>query len=91
LLGAPNNRNEVVYDCCPDDIYPDITFTIYLQRRTIYYFNNLILPCLLIGILNCEKRHSFKLLLTASLAILGFYFPPESGEKVTLEITWVQY
>ncbi len=23
----------------------------------------------------------------ASLAILGFYFPPESGEKVTLEIT----
>ena len=23
----------------------------------------------------------------ASMAVLGFYFPPESGEKVTLEIT----
>ena len=24
---------------------------------------------------------------TASMSVLGFYFPPESGEKVSLEIT----
>lgn len=51
--------------------YVDVIFTVRIRRRTLYYFSNLILPCVLI----------------ASMAVLGFYFPPESGEKVTLEIT----
>ena len=66
-LGVPAKRNEVIYECCPEP-YLDITFTIKIRRRTLYYFFNLIVPCLLI----------------ASMAILGFTLPPDSGEKLGL-------
>merc|ERR1712117_757572 len=38
------------------------------RRRTLYYFFNLIVPCVLIS----------------SMALLGFTLPPDSGEKLTL-------
>ena len=38
------------------------------RRRTLYYFCNLIIPCILI----------------ASMAVLGFTLPPDSGEKLSL-------
>ena len=65
--GVPAKRNEVIYECCPEP-YLDITFTIKIRRRTLYYFFNLIVPCLLI----------------ASMAVLGFTLPPDSGEKLSL-------
>ena len=43
----------------------------FCSRRTLYYFFNLILPCLLI----------------ASMAVLGFTLPPDSGEKLSLGVT----
>ena len=55
------------YECCPAP-YLDITFTIKIRRRTLYYFFNLIVPCILI----------------ASMAVLGFTLPPDSGEKLSL-------
>ena len=66
-LAVPGNRHEVFYDCCPEP-YVDITFTIHIRRRTLYYFFNLIVPCVLIS----------------SMALLGFTLPPDSGEKLTL-------
>ena len=57
----------MTYDCCPEP-YVDITFTINIRRRTLYYFFNLIVPCVLIS----------------SMALLGFTLPPDSGEKLTL-------
>merc|ERR1719322_860350 len=63
-------RNEVIYECCPEP-YLDITFIIKLRRRTLYYFFNLIVPCVLI----------------ASMAVLGFTLPPDSGEKLSLGVT----
>ena len=65
--GVPAKRNEVIYECCPEP-YLDITFTIKIRRRTLYYFFNLIVPCVLI----------------ASMAVLGFTLPPDSGEKLSL-------
>ena len=65
--GVPAQRNEVRYECCPAP-YLDITFTIKIRRRTLYYFFNLIVPCILI----------------ASMAVLGFTLPPDSGEKLSL-------
>ena len=65
--GVPGKRNEVFYDCCPEP-YLDVTFTIKIRRRTLYYFFNLIVPCVLI----------------ASMAVLGFTLPPDSGEKLSL-------
>jgi nicotinic acetylcholine receptor len=44
---------------------------IKIRRRTLYYFFNLIVPCLLI----------------ASMAVLGFTLPPDSGEKLSLGVT----
>ncbi|ETN65167.1 hypothetical protein AND_003074 [Anopheles darlingi] len=60
-------RNEIYYNCCPEP-YIDITFAIIIRRRTLYYFFNLIVPCVLI----------------ASMALLGFTLPPDSGEKLSL-------
>ena len=69
--GVPATRNEVFYECCPAP-YLDITFTIKMRRRTLYYFCNLIIPCILI----------------ASMAVLGFTLPPDSGEKLSLGEAW---
>lgn len=65
--GVPGKRNELFYNCCPEP-YIDITFVIIIRRRTLYYFFNLIVPCVLI----------------ASMAVLGFTLPPDSGEKLSL-------
>lgn len=70
LLGVPGKRNEIYYNCCPEP-YIDITFVIIIRRRTLYYFFNLIVPCVLI----------------ASMAVLGFTLPPDSGEKLSLGVT----
>jgi nicotinic acetylcholine receptor, invertebrate len=67
LAGVPGKRNEIYYNCCPEP-YIDITFIIIIRRRTLYYFFNLIVPCVLI----------------ASMAVLGFTLPPDSGEKLSL-------
>ena len=67
LSGVPAKQNEVVYECCPEP-YIDITFIIKIRRRTLYYFFNLIVPCLLIS----------------SMAVLDFTLPPDSGEKLSL-------
>lgn len=67
LSGVPGKRNEIYYNCCPEP-YVDVTFAIIIRRRTLYYFFNLIVPCVLI----------------ASMALLGFTLPPDSGEKLSL-------
>ena len=51
--------------------YPDITFYVHLQRKPAYYITNILLPSTMITI----------------LAILGYFLPVESGEKVSLVIT----
>ena len=48
FLAVPGSRNIKIYECCPEP-YLDITFTIMIQRRTLYYFFNLIIPCVLIA------------------------------------------
>uniref|UniRef100_A0A0A9W1Z4 Neuronal acetylcholine receptor subunit alpha-9 n=1 Tax=Lygus hesperus TaxID=30085 RepID=A0A0A9W1Z4_LYGHE len=62
---------DVKFYSCCSEPYPDITYIIQLRRRPMFYVFNLILPCILI---NC-------------IALLVFYVPSESGEKVTLGIS----
>jgi len=53
LLSFKSVRTVETYSCCPEP-YPDITYTISLKRRPMFYVFNLILPCLLInGIGKC--------------------------------------
>uniref|UniRef100_A0A914D8C3 Uncharacterized protein n=1 Tax=Acrobeloides nanus TaxID=290746 RepID=A0A914D8C3_9BILA len=62
-------RRNVTYKCCPEP-YLDLTFYIRMQRKTLFYGFNLILPC--IGI--------------AILTIIGFTMPPEGGEKMSIQV-----
>ncbi|KAH7731108.1 CBN-ACR-21 protein [Aphelenchoides avenae] len=56
---------------CCPEPYPFVDVHIAIQRRPMFYVFNLILPCVLIS----------------GIALLGFYMPSDSGEKVTLGIT----
>ncbi|XP_033126739.1 neuronal acetylcholine receptor subunit alpha-3-like [Anneissia japonica] len=60
-------RNEKTYPCCPEP-YIDVTFTISLQRKPLFYVAYLLLPCGLI---------SFN-------TILVFYLPADCSEKMQL-------
>lgn len=64
-MGA--EHNVMTYKCCVEQ-YPDITFSIRIRRRSLYYITNLIIPCLV----------------TSALGILANILPPDSGEKVAL-------
>ncbi|OPJ79621.1 hypothetical protein AV530_001577 [Patagioenas fasciata monilis] len=70
LVGVPGKRNEKYYECCREP-YPDVTYTITMRRRTLYYGLNLLIPCVLIS----------------GLALLVFLLPADSGEKISLGIT----
>uniref|UniRef100_A0A8D1M2I6 Cholinergic receptor nicotinic alpha 7 subunit n=1 Tax=Sus scrofa TaxID=9823 RepID=A0A8D1M2I6_PIG len=70
LVGIPGKRNEKFYECCKEP-YPDVTFTVTIRRRTLYYGLNLLIPCVLIS----------------ALALLVFLLPADSGEKISLGIT----
>ncbi|CAH8552995.1 unnamed protein product [Schistosoma turkestanicum] len=70
LLKVVVERHEIFYPCC-DEPYPDLRFTIYMRRRTLYYLFNIIFPCLWLTV----------------LSLVSFWLPPDSGEKITLGIT----
>ncbi|MGH0188626.1 UNVERIFIED_CONTAM: hypothetical protein FKN15_030742 [Acipenser sinensis] len=65
---VPAKRNELYYECCKEP-YPDVTFTVTMRRRTLYYGLNLLIPCVLIS----------------GLALLVFLLPADSGEKISLD------
>merc|ERR550539_1578176 len=70
VMSVPAIRNEKYYPCC-EEPYIDITFTVGLRRKSLFYTVNVIIPC--VGI-------SF-------LSVLVFYLPSDSGEKVSLSIS----
>jgi len=63
----PLKRRVYTYECC-DEPYIDITYTIHVRRRALYYTFNLIIPCALISV----------------LLLFAFLLPPESGQKISL-------
>ena len=67
IAGVPASKNLLSYECCPD-VYIDVTYKVHIQRRTLYYGFNIIIPCVLIS----------------SMSLLLFLLPPDSGEKISL-------
>ena len=63
-------RSSKLYDCCPKP-YVDITYTIHVRRKSLFYTLYLIIPALII----------------TTMVLIGFYLPPESGERMQLGIT----
>uniref|UniRef100_A0A7E4ZR34 Neur_chan_LBD domain-containing protein n=1 Tax=Panagrellus redivivus TaxID=6233 RepID=A0A7E4ZR34_PANRE len=62
-------RHIMYYKCCPEP-YFDIVFSFKIQRKTLYYGFNLIVPCIAITL----------------LTIIGFTYPAEAGEKISIQI-----
>ena len=52
-------------------LYQSIIYEFQLQRKSKYFLFNLFVPCLLLSI----------------VALMMFYVPPESGEKISLGVT----
>lgn len=70
LLDARIVRNVMYYSCCPEP-FPDVTITLVMRRKTLYYMYNVVLPCMMMSV----------------LTLLVFCLPPDSGEKIALGIT----
>nr|XP_019606804.1 PREDICTED: neuronal acetylcholine receptor subunit alpha-3 [Rhinolophus sinicus] len=70
VIRAPGYKHDIKYNCC-EEIYTDITYSLYIRRLPLFYTVNLIIPCLLIS----------------CLTVLVFYLPSDCGEKVTLCIS----
>ena len=93
LESVKPQKHCVFYSCCPSP-FPDVTYKIKLRRRPMFYVFNLILPCVLINgigkkLLFIVLKFPAKKIYDQSffLALLVFYVPSESGEKVTLGIS----
>ena len=71
IIGAKGVRSELEYGCCPNQLFPDVTFFIHIQRRSLFYFVNLVLPITMIIL----------------LATLTFLLPSDSQERITLSVT----
>ncbi len=67
FAGCPSRRNVVTYECCPEE-YVDVTFTVQIRRRKLYYVFNLVVPCLFLSF----------------LSLTVFAMPPDCGEKITM-------
>ncbi|ELT98375.1 hypothetical protein CAPTEDRAFT_123873, partial [Capitella teleta] len=56
---------------CCPEPYPTLEYRIVIKRKSLYYTTNLVMPCAFI----------------TACALLVFWLPPESGEKVSLSVT----
>lgn len=64
LVGVPAKRSVLKYFCC-EEPFPDVTFSIIIRRRSLFYMMNLILPLVIITV----------------LINVSFVLPAESGER----------
>ncbi|XP_070570316.1 neuronal acetylcholine receptor subunit alpha-10-like isoform X2 [Ptychodera flava] len=71
MKGVTAVSNIEYYPDHPGVPYYDVTYTIQLQRRPVYYIFNLIVPCVIL----------------AALSALTFLLPVESGEKISYGIS----
>ena len=47
VIGFPNRRHAIYYDCCPEP-QADVSFYLTIRRKPLYNLFNLILPCIFI-------------------------------------------
>jgi len=67
LLGVPGEFHSEKYKCCPNP-YHDVTYSVRIKRRALYYAMYLIIPCALIAV----------------LMLLVFLLPPDCNERMTV-------
>lgn len=70
-LLGASKKRNVQSYACCDYPFSDVTIEFVFKRKPLFYIFNLIVPCMII----------------VSMVLLGFFLPPESGERITLSIT----
>lgn len=70
LISLSVTRKEMKYTCCKHE-FVTVTYTVHIQRRVLFYMNNIIIPCVILNV----------------LTILAFLLPHDSGERISLVIT----
>ncbi|XP_015774560.1 PREDICTED: neuronal acetylcholine receptor subunit beta-3-like [Acropora digitifera] len=70
-LMVASRQRNVQSYACCDYPFSDVTIEFVFKRKPLFYIFNLIIPCIII----------------MSMVLLGFFLPPESGERITLSIT----
>lgn len=70
LIALHAVKNTMYYTCCKDP-YVDITYIVHVQRRVLFYLNNIIIPCVILNL----------------MTLLAFLLPHDSGERISLVIT----
>ena len=70
-LMGASKKRNVQSYACCTHPFSDVTITFVFKRKPLFYIFNLIIPCMII----------------MSMVLLGFFLPPESGERITLSIT----
>ena len=68
LIAISIIRNVDYYPFSPEEPFPSVNFKLHLRRRVLYYVFNIIIPCIWLSV----------------LCLVGFWLPPDSGEKITL-------
>jgi len=71
ILRTMAESGDMYYESDPGVPFPRVRFTIYMLRKPRFYTINIICPCMTMSL----------------LALLVFYLPPDSGEKVSLGMT----
>ncbi|XP_070569907.1 neuronal acetylcholine receptor subunit alpha-7-like [Ptychodera flava] len=71
MLDMSSESHVEYYPDDPGVPYTDVTYTLHLKRRPVFYVFTLLLPCLLL----------------CGVTVVDFLLPTESGEKVSLAIT----
>lgn len=96
LIKAPCERNEIIYDCCPEP-YQDITCKIHLKRESNKYWSKYILPqvcitliCILSGFISVTTpipRLILKLLMVLLFCMTLPKYLPDNSLMSTLTTT----
>ncbi|CAH1274160.1 CHRNA7 [Branchiostoma lanceolatum] len=63
-------RHVHYYNCCPEP-FPDVTFSLVMNRRPLYHQYYIFVPACVLML----------------ISLLGFLTPPESGERMTMVLT----
>ncbi|XP_061595100.1 5-hydroxytryptamine receptor 3A [Cololabis saira] len=63
--------NYKIFSVDDDDYYAEMKFHVVIRRRPLFYTVNLLLPSIFLMVMD----------------IVGFYLPPDSGERVSFKIT----
>ncbi|XP_029303892.1 5-hydroxytryptamine receptor 3A [Cottoperca gobio] len=63
--------NYKIFSVDNDDYYAEMKFHVVIRRRPLFYTVNLLLPSIFLMVMD----------------IVGFYLPPDSGERVSFKIT----